>query len=304
MPRRRTARRLGWAPLLAALAALVLLGTACTAVPPAPPAASSSSWSAALPDGIGVRIFQSRFDYADRVLEIAVSNDGPFEFALVSASFASPQFEDAARHADPVNLAPGMTRNLRVRLADPVCTDRPPGPATVTLRWSVAGGGTASATVTPLDDTGALERISAEDCLVAAVEAVVTITPAERLRTEGAGTGAGAAASVWLDLTLTPTGKAGAVTIDRVGPTTLLAPATGTDWPVGLTIDADSPRRTISLELRPARCDPHAVAEDKRGTVLPFGVRPDAAPPGTYNLAVSDALRGEIYAWITARCAG
>ena len=271
-------------------------------VPPAPPAPPTAS--TALPDGIAVRIFQTRFDYAERVLEIAVSNDGPSEFALVSASFASPHFTDAARHADPVDLAPGMTRNLRVRLAEPVCANQPTGPATVTLRWRVAGGGSASATVAPLDDTGAIERISGEDCLAAAVDSLVTITPAERLRTEGAG----AAASVWLDVTLTPTGEAGAVTIDRVGPTTLLAPATatgtGTGWPVGLTVDADTPRRTISLELRPARCDPHAVAEDKRGTVLPFAVRSEAGPAGSYNVSVSDALRGEIYAWITARCAG
>jgi hypothetical protein len=298
VPRRRTARRLGRASVLAAL---VLLCTACTAVPPAPSA------SASLPEGIGVRIFQNRFDYAERMLEIAVSNDGPSAFALVSASVSSPQFTDAARYAESVNLAPGMTRNLRVRLADPVCAGRRTGPATVTLRWAVEGGGTASATVTPLDDTGALERISGEDCLVAAVDSVVTITPAERLRIEGAegpAGASGAAASAWLDVTLTPTGEAGAVTIDRVGDTTLLAPVTGTDWPVGLTIEADSPRQTISLEFRPARCDSHAVAEDKRGTVLPIAVGPDAGPAGTYNLSVGDALRGEIYAWITARCGG
>ena len=271
------------------LAALVALCAACTAVPPAPTA------STALPDGIGVRIFQTRFDYAERVLEISVSNDGASDFALVSASFASPRFTDAADYADPLTLGPGMTRNLRVRLADPVCTDVPPGPATVTLGWTVAGGATAFATVTPGDDTAALERISAEDCLIAGVDSVVTITPAARLR-------GGSGASAWLDLTLTPTGEAGAVTIDRVGATTLLASATGIDWPVGRTIDAASPRATVALELRPARCDPHAVAEDKRGTVLPLAVRVQGGPAGTYNLAVGDALRGEIYAWITARC--
>ena len=299
MPRRRTARRLGWAPVVAAL---VLLGAACTG-PPGPTAPTGApTASSGLPGGIGVRIFQTRFDYAERVLEVAVSNDGPAGFALLSASFASPHFADAARHADPVHLAPGMTRHLRVRLADPVCTDRTAGPATVTLSWDTPGGGTASATVAPRDDTGALERIAGEDCLVAAVDSVVTITPAERLRT--AAPGSGAAASAWLDVTLTPTGRAGTVTIDRVRPTTLLAPATGTDWRVGVTVDADAPRRTISLELRPARCDPHAVAEDKRGTVLPVAVRPGAGPAGTYNLSVGDALRRDIYAWITARGAG
>ena len=97
---------------------------------------------------------------------------------------------------------------------------------------------------------------------------------------------------------------AGTVRNDRVGDTTLISPTTGTDWPVGLTVDAASPPRTISLELRPARCDPHAIAEDKRGAVLPVTVRTDAGPAGTYNLAAGDALRREIYAWVTASCAG
>lgn len=286
MPRRRTARHLGWAPAVAVL----LLCAACTDAPP------GSAPSGRLPEGIGMRVFQTRFDYAERVLEISVSNDGPSDFTLVSASFASAQFTDAARFTDRLTLAPGMTRNLRVHLAQAVCAGEPTAAGTVTLRWTPDGGGTASASVTLRDDTGTLERIVREDCLVAAVDAVVSIGPPERLRLEGA--------AAWLDLTLAPTGKAGAVTIDRIGHTTLLAPAHGTDWPVGLRIDSAASPRTISLELRPARCDPHAVAEDKRGTVFPLAVSPEDGPAGTYNLAVGDAVRREIYAWVSARCAG
>jgi len=273
---------------------LLLLCAGCTAAPPAAP--SGAATDGTLPEGIGVRIFQNRFDYADRVLEISVSNVGASDFALGSASFTSARFADAARFTVPMTLTPGMTRNLRVQLGQTVCEGEPAAPGTVTLSWSPDGGGTASASVAPQDDTGALDRIVAEDCLVAAVDSVVSITAPERLRLQGS--------AAWLDLMLVPTGQAGAVTLDRVGPTTLLAPPTGTHWPVGLRIDAASSPRTFSLELRPARCDPHAVAEDKRGTVLPLAVRPETGAAGTYNLAVGDTVRREIYAWVTARCAG
>ncbi len=275
------------------VASLALLCAACTSTPP--PVASPSP---ALPDGVTVRIFQNRFDYADRVLELSITNDSQSEIEFVSASFMSPHFTDAASYTKDLVLAPGQTRDLRVHLAKPVCTGDLDAPEAVTLTWVISSGGTASAIVSPLDDTGAIERITREDCLNAAVDSVVTITPATELRVEGAG----AASVAWVDLSLTPTGASGTVTIAEVGDTVLLASASGLTWPVEVSIDSTSPPATISLDLRPTRCDPHAVAEDKRGTVFPLAVTTSAGPSGTYNLTVSDALRGQIYAWIAAHC--
>ncbi|TFC14543.1 hypothetical protein E3O19_10065 [Cryobacterium algoritolerans] len=262
------ARRPDWStrlPVALLLAGILAGTTGCASTPDHPGIPATSGTPVAptgadgLPHGVSVRIYQTRFDYADRVLELSVTNAGPA----------------------PVD--------------------------TLTLAWAVPGTDSANvpatATVPALDDTGALDRIEGEDCLAGALRQVLRIDVAPKLRVDGAGP----VSTAWLDLTLTPTGGPGVATIDQAGSTPLLASATGLDWPVGLTLDATTPPTRISLGLRPARCDPHAIAEDKRGTVFPLTVRVTVGPgsperAGDWDLAVDDALRARLYTWIADRC--
>ncbi len=260
------------------------------------------------PAGVTVRIFQNRFDYADRVLEVSVSNAGPTSLDLRSARFDSTRFIAAAVWTTRLRLEPGMTRDLRVHLAPTSCTDltAPTDTValdTVTLDWVGPSGSSGSATLPAVDDSGALDRIQDEDCLAEALTGVVSVAVSPELRVDGTGP----ASRAWLDLSLTPTGAPGTVTIDQVGATVLLASADGLDWPVGRTLDATTPTARLSLALRPTRCDPHAIAEDKRGTVFPLRVHVAVGPgapqrSGDWDLAVDDALRARLYAWIADRC--
>ncbi|MCY1242619.1 hypothetical protein D9M72_555900 [compost metagenome] len=60
--------------------------------------------------------------------------------------------------------------------------------------------------------------------------------------------------------------------------------------------------RELSLRIRPARCDPHAVAEDKVGTLLPLRV--DAGGrQGVLKVAAGAVLKARIYEFATAACA-
>ena len=263
------------------------------------------------PDGVSVEIFQNRPDYAVRVLEIGVTNAGDTDLDLVSASFESAYFTGSADWDEPLTIRAGSTTDLRVPLGEAVCEGNRDGTGRVTLVWrpgdtpargKPAGAAdpasTRTATLAPSDTKGTIERITGEDCLAAAVESVVAITEPGVLRIEGVG----AASVAWLDLTLTPTGADGSVTVERVSATVLLASASGLDWPVGVTLNAASAPQTVSLGLRPTRCDPHAVAEDKRGTVFPVVVATSSGPAGAYNFPVGDALRGQIYSWIAEHC--
>ena len=62
------------------------------------------------------------------------------------------------------------------------------------------------------------------------------------------------------------------LTINGVGETTLLAEAPQAPWPHSVALRAGGPPVELRLGIRPARCDPHAVAEDKVGTLLPLRV--------------------------------
>jgi hypothetical protein len=281
--------------VLAAASAAALALSACSAQAPA---------SQQVPESVTVEIFQNRPDYAARVLEVEVKNHGATDLDLVSAAFRSPYFADAAQWDEPLVIRAGTTTDLRLNLTAPLCGGErgagdQGGTSRVTLEWRTGDKEkTARAALTPRDTRATISRVHGEDCLAQGVESLMTITEPAMLRIDGVG----AASVAWIDLTLTPTGANGSVTIDHVGATPLLASASGLDWPVTQTVSAGSAQRTLSLGLRPTRCDPHAVAEDKRGTVLPFSVSTSTGEAGTYDHPIGDALRGQIYDWIAAHC--
>ena len=59
---------------------------------------------------------------------------------------------------------------------------------------------------------------------------------------------------------------------------------------------------TIKLAVRPARCDAHALADDKRGTILPFAVATGDGREGRLELPAGDALKADLYAYYAERC--
>jgi len=72
---------------------------------------------------------------------------------------------------------------------------------------------------------------------------------------------------------------------------------------VQLTVDAASSPSTIRLLVVPARCDPHAVAEDKRGTFFPLEVQTSEGASGRIYVPVSDEVRASLYEFFGDYCA-
>jgi len=71
---------------------------------------------------------------------------------------------------------------------------------------------------------------------------------------------------------------------------------------VALTVDGRSQTSAVTLTLVPARCDPHAVAEDKRGTVFPLRVSVDGTS-GTVYVAADAEVKAALYDFVRAACA-
>jgi hypothetical protein len=94
---------------------------------------------------------------------------------------------------------------------------------------------------------------------------------------------------------------AGELVIDRVEETTLLAEAPQAPWPHALSLRAGGPLAEVRLGIRPARCDPHAVAEDKVGTLLPLRVTV-ASREGVLKIDAGSRLRGRMYDFVTKAC--
>lgn len=263
-------------------------------------AAGCSATAAPLPPDVTVSVFQNRFDYSLRQLELKVSNGTDSPLTVTRASLESSRFASPAVWDRPQVVPAGAARDLRVQLTEPVCGANVDD--VVVLEFALADGRIGSARVTPTDETGRLDAINAEDCLGEEVAEIATIAAASSVSWSP-----GAAEPAILDLTVSPTGAPGSLTVLFAKGTVLLSlvDSLGTvvyDAPVDETFDATSDSGVIRLALVPARCDPHAVAEDKRGTFFPLEVSTSTGASGRIYIPVSNEVRSSLYDFFGDYC--
>jgi hypothetical protein len=254
----------------------------------------------ALPDGVTVSVKQYRLDYAPRALEVSVSNDSPEPIVVTRAAFDSPLFDGTTAWTRPTEVPAGATRDLRVMLGEPVCgLSGAVGAAEVAIDFETADGTAGSGTAEPADPFDTLAKVSAQDCIAERASQIAAFAASDTLRTEQR---AGELVAL-LDLTARPTGAQGVANVATAARTTLLGPADrSTGWDLGWAASAASGPLTTTLAIVPSNCNPHIVAEDKRGTFFPLDVALDSGETGTVFVGVSDAVREQLYAYVGDYC--
>lgn len=250
-----------------------------------------------LPEGVSVGLVQYRFDYGPRRLQLAVSNDSGRTVRVTAIALRSPVFADAVSFDRGQDVPDGTTRDLPVLLAAPVCDEDAEPTAEVTLSVTVDGT-TASGSIVPSDPQGWLARIHADDCRDAALAASATFTvgPFRVDRDEPRPVG---------HLTISGSAVAGGVaaTVSAIDRTILFRPAdAASGWSLDWTFDAEHSAHDTELALVPSNCNPHILAEDKRGTFWPLEVRLASGDTGVVYLASDDELRGELYSYFAQYC--
>lgn len=279
---------------------------------------ASPSATATVPP-VSAEINQLRDNYSKQIIAIQLTNNTAGPLTVLAAELGSGLFAAAIPWqptAGGIELPPGQAKILPAQLPPPHCEaagSRTPETATATLRLAVAPGpasvttvpGTTlpATTVPATDPYGVLSRNNTEMCLAQAAAAVTGI----RLAPELAVSADAQTAVVRLIITPRSTpgvvnpGSAGTLTIDRIDGTTLLEEDTSAPWPRSVTIRAGGPGLELKLGIRPARCDPHAVAEDKVGTLLPLRVHAGERE-GVLKVDAGPLLRGLIYEFVTTAC--
>jgi hypothetical protein len=283
------------------LAIVLALVTACSA-PPAPAPSTPI-----LPDGVSVAIVQLRGDVALRQAQVQVTNGSDEAVVVAGVAVEDPRFDGpATRVVDRVStIRAGGRVDIKVQLPPVACPegDDPPADAAleVVLEVGDATGGAESTTSvrTVADDPLAfIAPLYERECRAQALSDAATLA-----FTDFAPSPAGEPAA--LELTVTPSG-AGRATIVAVQATNLLdfGPASVDGaFPLDIVVDEDGGTEplVIALPIVPFRCDPHAVQEDKRGTI--FDIRLDLdGEPGEIELFVGDELRGRILTWVAEWC--
>ncbi|MGX5695930.1 hypothetical protein ACWKWP_07005 [Agromyces soli] len=319
MSRRRTRFRLA-TPIAAVLVATSLasaLGGCATAEP-------------ALPDGVVASVKQGRLDIAARRLVVRLENGSDRALSISRLELDAPTLAEPIVRTEPFELAAGDAIDLRFDLPAAVCDESADDAATSTATVSVAftsgradgaGGGSGSdaaagtAELPVADPFETLPRIHDDECFAALVAERAELRLVEPLRVEGSG----AEQRAVVEIAVEPheTDASGALVVERVLSSTLLSAeagaATGADardvvaaeddgnWLVNREIAGGEAPFVIELPVRPARCDAHAIADDKRGTIFRLEIR-DGDREGLVELVSSPELKAALYAYYGERC--
>jgi hypothetical protein len=261
---------------------------ACAAPEPAPPG---------LPDGIVTSIQQGRMDVEARQLVVRVENTTAEPLTFERLAFTAPALDGELAHDDPFELSAGEAIAIRIDIPESRC-DVPAAAGTVELAITTEAG-TATGTFTPDDPFDTLARLNNADCLAESVAAIAEITMPEHLRSTGSGVDRRAV----IDVQVTPVASGTAsMVLEHVANTTLLSNEAGAEWPLGIEFAAGDEPFTIELPVKPARCDAHGIADDKRGTIFPFDITTSDARAGRVDRPSGDTLKSELYAYYGERC--
>ncbi len=292
---------LGWAKMrgtaMTALAAAAMVAlSACGAAGTSDTAPSPTQ---TLPAGVTVEVVQLRADVAPRQAQVHVTNASDDALAIADVRLEDARFDGPATRvvAGRTSTIPaGRSVDVRVQLPPVDCSAAGEGQPDVVLEI-ISASESAEVTAPAADPLGFLAPLHERECR------------AERLADAAALAFTGFRESApgepaTLELTVTPTGEADA-TITAVQTTNLLdfgADTVDGAYPLDLAVTSGGTESAlVALPLVPFRCDPHAVQEDKRGTIFDVRVVVEGEP-GEIELFVGDELRGRILSWVAAWC--
>lgn len=285
--RRASRRAASAAALTLALASLAACAVFAPVVPPVAPAA---------PEGLRAELLQLRADVAFRQAQVRIHNGADSALQIGRVEVIDGRLRGpATRVVERVSrIAPGASVDVRVQLPPVDCDAPDAAESHATLELASSGG---AEVVVPLEeDVPFLAALHERECVEASAREVAEVAFGDFMPSA-----AGTPAS--LALVVTPAAAAeGTLAITGIRETNLLTfdgVAEGVH-PLSMTVPSTG-AQTISLPLVPARCDPHAVQEDKRGTVFRLLVAVDGVE-GSFDLVASPPLRGAILDWVTRWC--
>lgn len=283
---------------------------------------ASSSAISGLP-AISAQINQFRDNYARQIIEIQLTNNTPEPVTVLNASLHTGLFSAAITwnpDAGGIELPPRQTKSLPAQLPEATCTgagDPMGDPTNVpsdkpTLRITTQPAVPGQATLEPADPHGVLTRNNTERCVSKAAEAIAEFRPVPELDAaekggtavvririlpkplprEGSGSTQGGGE---------PPREPGVLTIEKIDGTPLIAEEPSQPWPRDVEVLEGGPDSELRLVIRPARCDPHAVAEDKVGTLFPLRITV-AGQKGVFKVDAGAELRGRIHDFVTSTC--
>jgi hypothetical protein len=294
-----------------ATAALVTIGgCSVNAAPPArsPVVVGTETPTSVAELSVSAEVYRTRIDGARNSIQLVVHNrsDSPLTFS--SARLSSPWLSSELERYRQVTVPPRSQRDLPMILSAPACpSDRePPTPAEppeAVLVVPLADGSSESLRVPTTDRIGQWTEWLVTACFAERVGRLVELS----MRSAPGETNV-----VVIDLlarSIPSSDPAPTVRLESVSGTVLLGAVDASGDPVEsipLGVDMRSHsnaelKAVARLTFRPNRCDAHALADDKQGTLFRVSASIDGSP-GALTVIADSATKDEIYAAIARIC--
>ena len=297
-------RRAALAPRVAALlvvAAAVLSG--CSPTAPADPGSLAQPGPVTVTDvAVTAEVYRSRIDPSRGGIQLSVRNDAAVPLTIVGARLESPALQQPIVRERTTVIGPGLTRDLALTLTAAACPADEPEPPQAVLVVQLIDGSTAEVAVPTVDRIGQWAEWVAAECFAAAVAERVQLTVRhDPTRDDGSLIG------LLLDIAPRPGARGAEVALVSLSDTVLFGLVQASDGtrvtsaPLPTGTGGGTAAVSIPLLLTPARCDAHAIADDKQGTLFRVAVQVDGQP-GVVTVVADDATRAALYDAYTRAC--
>lgn len=295
----------------AALVAAVLL-SGCS-----PSTVDDGGDSASATPDLEAHVYKSRQDLAFDTAQVQLVNRGDRPVTVERVQVDSPAFDAPMTWTEgPTEIGPGRTVDLPVQLPAPACPATPDAELRVTVQLVGEAATDDEVRVTADDPYEQLPAVVAEGCLARQLDAVATLATrleaprgmASASPSDGDGPPPpGERPPATLVVTLTPTGGDGEVEVREARSTVLFSMLDRRGRPIAASpidrvLRADGTPTKVRLPIAPARCDDHALADDKVGTMFRIELAVDGGTPGLLRLPVDAGLKRELFDYLTAAC--
>lgn len=281
---------------------VVISAAGCSATAPLTPGPSGAAATAA-ELAVTAEVYRTRIDPSRGAIQLAVRNDAEAPLTIVVASLESPALSSSISRERTTEIGPGLTRDLPLTLSPAACPASTTAPPEAVLTVVLADGSTTELRVPTTDRLGQWAEWVAAECFAAAVAERATLdVEHDPGRDDGEVIG----------LRVTADRHDPGLELVAISDTVLFGLVRAADG-VRVTSEplvardsesaghAESDAVSIPVLLTPARCDPHALADDKQGTLFVVEVLLDGVP-GSITIVANSATRAALYDAYTRAC--
>ncbi len=284
--------------VILAVAALVACGPDDESRTPGESASVVSAEPTPWPRDLTAWIDQSRMQRSGRTAFVRLVHEprdgSPSTYTVETATVSSPRFASVT-WSGPEHF--GNEIDLEFELPPARCGTG--SDVTVGLTYRVDDGTLRHSSTTAADRYGAFGLFLDRDCAQATLDSAASVDVGAP-----AVVGDRSAAVLHLPVTITPSGRGdGGAALLGFDDTVLFRLLPDSVPSRAIPLGADDPPVSLVLQIVPARCDPHALAEDKVGTLFPIRLRARGLPEGAAPyLPLDDDQRAALRRYVPIAC--